>query len=231
MQHTIYHSRRQTADIRERQGSFTDCKAASVTEVIATALLFCIYNSGWTNGQSFSQYRPYCQTGSLSGLIWLCCGKGFTYELIQDLPEGFHSPRSSPNISLNFKRHLAWHPDIPFLWIVPLFSLSFWQKLSPLLVCEEGLHSLSLSVSMSPALSRSLGLVVNNAEDHLIYVSLRYQGKLGFLWATGRKKGPSSVTVYFQKYIMDHCVSTYIHRVGFKGSLRGRALFSTRLGL
>lgn len=70
--------------------------------------------------------------------------------------------------SLDFKHPLASHLDILFLCIVPLLSLSFWQRLSPLLLCEEGLCSvaLSLSIRLSHAFSLSLSLwgeAVNNA--------------------------------------------------------------------
>lgn len=62
--------------------------------------------------------------------------------------------------SLDFKEPLFRHPfhRHPFLSIVPLLLMLFWQRHSPLFVCEEELHGLSLSLSMSISLFLSLSL-------------------------------------------------------------------------
>lgn len=148
---------------------------ASVTEVMVTALLFCVYSSGWTNGQSFSQHRPYCQTGSLRGLIWLCCGKGFMYELIQDLPKVFLQPpppltsAQTSNIPL---------PDIqtfPF-HVLSLSSPCVSGRGSILSRCVKRSFTASLrhSLCLSHPFSLSGVRLLIMQEDYLIYVSRRH---------------------------------------------------------
>lgn len=73
-------------------------------------------------------------------------------------------PMVSPSSSFNFKGPLASDLDIPLFMYCPSPLLGFWQRLSPLVLCEEGLCSFSLSLSMSLSLFLPLwGEAVNNA--------------------------------------------------------------------
>lgn len=60
---SIFLSRRQTTDITQREGSFTEGQAvesagANVTEVKATTLLFCTYYSSDLDQRPFHQRKP-----------------------------------------------------------------------------------------------------------------------------------------------------------------------------